>query len=357
MDGMVNRDMIKPIKIGEKWVGPGHPCFIIAEAGVNHNGDVDRAYAMVDVAADVGVDAIKFQTFRTEALVTSRAQSADYQAKATGEENQFALLKSLELGFDDFSGLAEHAEEKGVIFLATPFDDESALFLNDIGVPAFKISSGDVSNLPFLERISTFAKPMILSTGMATLGEVEAAVNTIRNRLKESLVLLHCVSDYPANPADANLRAMATMEKAFHVSVGFSDHTPGIAVAVAAVGLGACIVEKHFTLDRTLPGPDHEASLEPGELKALVSAARMVESALGDGVKRPTPRELETACRVRRSIVSARAVKAGEVLTMDDLALKRPGIGLQPSMVEEVIGKRSRRDLQAGELLKWSDLQ
>jgi len=346
------------VRIADRLVGGGAPCFIIAEAGVNHNGEMELARRLVDAAADTGADAVKFQTFRTEALVTQEVATAGYQEENTGTANQRDLLASLELPFEAFRELASHAAKRKILFLSTPFDGESAGFLQELDLPAFKIASGEITNLPFLEQIARFGKPVILSTGMATLGEVERAVERIRAvGGGDRLILLHCVSDYPANPADVNLRAMETLAAAFGVPVGFSDHTEGIIIPIAAAALGACVVEKHFTLDRTLPGPDHRASLEPEELAEMIRGIRAAEKALGDGVKRPTARERETARAVRKRIVTQRAVARGEVFTLDALTTRRASIGLPSFQMEEVVGRRARRDLAAGEGVEWGDLE
>ncbi len=342
------------VSVGPWCLGRGGRCVLIAEAGINHNGDLNLAHRLVETAAACGADAVKFQTFRAEAVLSPVAAKAAYQKATTGEgESQLDMARRLELPFEAFVQLAEHCRERGIVFLSTPFDDESAGFLDSLGVSAFKVSSGDLTNLPFLRRLAAFGRPLILSTGMATLGEVEQAV---AHCCRDRLVLLHCVSAYPAAPADVNLRAMKTLRRAFGVPVGLSDHTAGIAVPLAAAALGACVVEKHFTLDRTLPGPDHRASLEPGELAALAQGLRDVVAALGDGLKRPVPAEADTATVARRSIVAARDLQVGEILTEEMVAIKRPGSGLPPVLLPHVLGRKLTTAARAGDLITWEML-
>lgn len=349
--------MIEGINIGKHTIGPGYPCFIIAEAGVNHNGEVELAKRMVDAAAEAGADAVKFQTFQAEKLVSPGTPKADYQIRnADSAESHFEMIKRLELGKDAHRQLVAHCGEQDILFLSSPFDEESADFLDELDVAAFKIPSGEITNLPYLTHIARKGKPMIVSTGMATLDEVEEAIRVIREADDPGLILLQCVSNYPALPADVNLRAMETMSRAFGVPVGYSDHTFGNEVAFAAVALGACVVEKHFTLDRNLPGPDHRASVEPADLAALVQGIRAVELALGDGCKRPAPSEVNTAGIVRKSLVVAQDVAAGTVLSEDLIAIKRPGTGLPASMLPFVIGRRTRRDMKKNTLLRLEDL-
>lgn len=339
------------LEICGRRIGPGQPCFVIAEAGVNHNGSLELARRLIDAAADAGADAVKFQTFRAERLVTVDAPKAEYQKRTTGtEESQFAMLKRLELDEAAHRELMAYALSRGLVFLSTPFDEPSADLLESLQLPAFKVPSGEVTNLPFLGYLARKGRPMLLSTGMSTLDEVEAAVAVIRAAGQPPLALLHCVSNYPAEPATSNLRAMATMAQAFQVPVGFSDHTMGTEIAIAAVALGACCIEKHLTLDRTMPGPDHEASLEPAELAAMMKSIRHVEAALGHGRKEPAASESGTAAVARKSLVAARDLAAGEVLALEAIAIKRPGTGLPPRMREELIGKTARVAIRAGTL-------
>ncbi len=340
------------ISIGARRVGPDQPCFVIAEAGVNHNGDLELARRLVDAAAEAGADAVKFQTFSADRLATAAAPQADYQRRNTGiEESQRAMLHRLELTAEAHRELMARCRERGILFLSSPFDEDSADFLEELGVPAFKIPSGELTNVPFLAHVARKGRPLIVSTGMATLDEVRQAVETIRQAGSPPLALLHCVSSYPAQPADVNLRAMATLREAFAAPVGFSDHTDGVEIALAAVALGACIIEKHFTLDRNLPGPDHKASLEPAELTSLAAAIRRVEAALGDGVKRPAKCEADAARVARKSLVAARDLSAGSVLRREDLAIRRPGTGLPPSALARVVGMLAKEDIAAGTIL------
>jgi N-acetylneuraminate synthase/N,N'-diacetyllegionaminate synthase len=350
--------MPESVLIGERAVGPEEAVFIIAEAGVNHNGDPELAKRLVDAAAQAGTDAVKFQTFRAEKVISPQAPKADYQLETTNaSESQLEMLKRLEMPFDAFRELHAYCGGKNILFLCTPFDNGSADFLYELGVPAFKISSGEITNWPFLEHVARKGKPIILSTGMSNLGEVEDAVEAIRTAGNEKLVLLHCVSNYPADPADANLRAMQTMAEALKLPVGYSDHTPGIEVALAAVALGACVIEKHFTLDKNLPGPDHKASLEPGELAQLVAGIRTVEAALGNARKEPAKSEEGNRLVVRRSLAVNTDVPEGKAIEAAMLTALRPGNWIPPSMLAKVVGKKTARPLKAGEFLKWEDLK
>jgi len=322
--------------------------FVIAEAGVNHNGDLGLARALVDVAAAAGADAVKFQTFTADGLVTRTAPTAEYQRRALGgASSQHAMLAALELSPAAHETLWAHCASRGIEFMSTPFDVESAYFLKRLGVKRLKISSGDVTNLPMLEVVGGLGLPVILSTGMADLVEVEAAVATLRASGLTDLVILHCVSNYPADPALTNLRAMDTLGQRFGVPVGLSDHSPGLAVAIAAVARGAACVEKHFTVDRSLPGPDHQASLLPDELSALVRSVREIERALGDGVKRPVPSELPIRLVARKSLVAGRDLPAGTAIRREDLLILRPGTGLPPSALPRVVGRRTARAVPA----------
>jgi len=318
--------------------------FVIAEAGVNHNGDMALARALVDVAAAAGADAVKFQTFVVDRLVTRTAATAEYQQRALGgEQSQYEMLARLELSAADHEMLAGHCAARGIEFMSTPFDPESAHFLKRLGVRRIKISSGDVTNLPMLEVVGALGLPVILSTGMADLDEVAEAVATLRGTGVTDLALLQCISNYPADPALTNLRVMDTFARTFGTPVGLSDHSTGIAVAIAAAARGAAYIEKHFTLDRALPGPDHQASLLPDELRALVAAVREVESALGDGVKRPAPSELPVRAVARKSLVAARDLPPGTALAAADLVILRPGTGLSPAALPRVLGRRTTR--------------
>lgn len=344
--------MVGSLQIAGRAIGPGRPCFIIAEAGVNHNGDLALAKQLIDAATAAQADAVKFQTFDAERLASATAPKAAYQLRATNPaESQREMLRRLELSEPIHRELIAHSAKRGILFLSTPFDEISADLLDGLGMPAFKIPSGEITNLPFLAHVARQGKPMIVSTGMATLAEVEAAVRTIQAIHQQGLVLLQCVSNYPADPAEANLRAMQTMAEAFGVPVGYSDHTPGLAVALAAVALGACVVEKHLTLDRGLPGPDHRVSLEPDEFSALVQGIRTVEAALGHGRKEPAPSEAGTAAVARKSLVAARDIPAGSTLTEAFVVIQRPGTGLPPSMLTQVVGRKAMKAIPAGTVL------
>lgn len=353
--------MIRPAKsvqIARRNIGAGAPCFIIAEAGVNHNGDLNIARQLISVAAEAGADAVKFQTFTAESLVTKDAPKAEYQLRNTGAaESQYEMLRRLELTEDAHLELMSYCSAKGILFMSTPFDEESADFLDEIGVAVFKMPSGEITNLPFLTHVAGKGKPMIVSTGMADLNEVETAVRCIEAAGNPDLALLHCVSNYPAEPADVNLHAMKTMQSAFNVPVGFSDHTLGFEVTLAAVALGACVIEKHITMDRRLRGPDHAASLEPDELKQMVRAIRNVEAALGHGRKQPTAAEANTAAVARKSLIAARDLPAGTILKAELIAIRRPGTGLSPAMRTQLVGRKLRKNVQAGELLNLEMLE
>lgn len=341
------------------------PCYIIAEAGVNHNGSEELAYRLVDAAVTAGADAVKFQTFKAESLVTINAKKAAYQKKQTGAGEQFAMLKALELSYDAHRRLAGYCAEQEIEFLSTPFDEESANFLIGLGCQRLKIPSGELTNIPFLRFLATKGLPLILSTGMASLEEVAEAVMLIaavreesgfNEPLAERLSLLHCTSNYPTSLRDVNLRAMRTLAEEFHLPVGYSDHTAGTFVAPIARALGAVIFEKHFTLDRSLPGPDHAASLEPDELVQMVKAIRDTDTLLGRAEKLPTGPELEVRIAARRSVTLKRNVSAGVPLTEADLTLMRPGDGLPPSTLESLYSMRLVHDLQAGTTLHREDL-
>ncbi|MCG2825299.1 MAG: N-acetylneuraminate synthase [Thermoplasmatales archaeon] len=334
-------------------IGKGKPCFVIAEAGVNHNGKIDLAKKLVGVAKNADADAVKFQTFKTEKMLVKEAPKARYQKETTGEGTQYDLIKKLELSEKDFKELAGYAKRKGIMFLSTPFDEESANLLEELNVPAFKIGSGDLTNLQLLEYIAKKNKTMIVSTGMSTLDEVREAVETVRNTGNNQIILLHCTSNYPANIEDCNLRAMQTLEKEFDVPVGYSDHTIDITVPVAAVVMGACIIEKHFTLDKNLPGPDHRASLEPDELKEMIRQIRLVEKALGTGEKKPAESEMEVQKVARKSIVARVNIQKGSIITRGMLAIKRPGTGLVPKYYYKIVGKKAKKNIKENKLMDW----
>jgi N,N'-diacetyllegionaminate synthase len=331
--------------------------FIIAEAGVNHNGSVDLAMRLIDVAKASGADAVKFQTFRADQLASRSAQKAPYQERTTSAaESQFAMLQRLELNAEAHQRLNDHCRQVGIEFLSSPFDMQSADLLAEMNVQLYKVPSGEITNLPFLGHLASKAKPLILSTGMSTLGEVEEAVRVIRESGAPRLTLLHCVTEYPAPYAEINLRAMLTLRSAFGLPVGYSDHTPGTEIAVAAVALGAEVIEKHLTLDRSLPGPDHHASLEPAEFQQMTKAIRHVESALGTGVKAPAACELPNLPVARKSIVAAHALPAGHPLNSTDLEIKRPGSGLPAKFLPALIGRTLRVSVSKEEVINWDHL-
>ena len=328
---------------------------IIAEAGVNHNGDIGLAKKLIDVAAEAGADLVKFQTFNANRLVTHAAKKADYQTKNTdGNESQQEMLRRLELTPAMHNDLIAHCALRNIGFLSTGFDIESVDLLLSLGQHLFKIPSGEITNLPYLRHIGRLGKPVILSTGMATLGDIEAAIEVLEQAgtPRSRMTILHCTTEYPAPMTEVNLRAMQTINNAFGIAVGYSDHTQGIEVAIAAVALGATVIEKHFTLDRNLPGPDHNASLEPAELKAMVSAIGNVEAALGDGIKHLTPSEVRNKPVARKSLVASRVIKAGEAFSEQNVTTKRPGNGISPMRWYEIIGRYATRDFTADELIE-----
>jgi N,N'-diacetyllegionaminate synthase len=324
---------------------------IIAEAGVNHNGDIRIAKALIDVASDSGADMIKFQTYHTEAISIKNAQKAEYQRRNTKTSTtQYEMLRKLELSFTEFKLLFEYCQEKNITFLSSPFDLESVDFLHELGIELFKIPSGEITDYLYLKKIAKFHKPILLSTGMATMKEIEDALAILEPN--DEITLLHCTSDYPAAMKDVNLKAMCSMRKIFHKEVGYSDHTLGIEAAIAAVALGACVIEKHITLDRSLPGPDQRVSLVPEELKQLVHAIRNIEEAIGDGEKRPTASELKNKEAVRKSLVASETILQGETFTANNIVAKRPGNGISPMQYEMMLGKRAKRDYIRDELIE-----
>lgn len=351
--------------------------YILAEAGVNHNGDVAMAYELIDAAAAAGADAVKFQAFKAAALVNDSAPKADYQTQTTGEgESQLAMLKRLELGEDDLLALAEACKTRGIEFVCTPFDSQSLAFLHEtVGVKRIKISSGDATNGPLLEEIGRTGLPSILSTGMCDLGDIEGGLGALacgylgvsasksaradalvspegQRLLRQNVTLLHCTTEYPAPIDEINLRAMDVLRSAFGLAVGYSDHTPGTTVPVAAAAMGACMLEKHFTLDRELPGPDHRASLEPGELRSMVEQVRSIERALGDGRKTVSPSEAKNMSVARKSLVAAQAIRQGETFTPENLGVKRPGTGVSPMRYWEFVGRVADRDYRPDEVIE-----
>ena len=328
--------------------------FIIAEAGVNHNGSIELAKQLIEKGAEAGVDAVKFQSFKASKLVTVNAEKADYQIANTGnnDENQYDMIKKLELDYDKHQELMDYAISKNVMFLSSAFDLESIDLLVDLDLSVFKIPSGEITNLPYLRKIALTKKPVILSTGMATLGEIEEALEVLKNNGTTDVTVLHCNTEYPTPMSDVNLTAMNTMKDAFKVKVGYSDHTLGIEVPIAAVALGAVVIEKHFTLDKTMEGPDHKASLEPDELKQMVKSIRNIEKALGTGVKTPTDSERKNKPIARKSIVAKVPISIGEIFSEENLEIKRPGTGISPMLWDEIIGSKATKDYQADELIE-----
>ncbi|MBR2526666.1 N-acetylneuraminate synthase [bacterium] len=323
--------------------------FIIAEAGVNHNGSFELAKQLVDKASEAGCDCIKFQTFKAENLVNKSAKKADYQIKNTNnDDSQYKMLKNLELSYDKFSQLKEYCELKNIMFLSTPFDLESADFLNNLGMTIFKIPSGEITNLPYLRKINSFGKKVILSTGMANLDEINDALNVLKNC---DVSLLHCTTEYPCPYDNVNMNAMLTIKNKFNLPVGYSDHTQGIEIPVMAVAMGAKIIEKHFTLNKTMEGPDHKASLEPNELKQMVKSIRNIELAFGNGIKKPQENEKKNIEIVRKSIVAKCDIKKGEKFTEENLTVKRPANGISPMRWDEIIGKTALKNYSSDEII------
>jgi len=344
------------VEINGRRIGPGNPCFVIAEAGVNHNGDLAVALELVRRAAECGADAVKFQTFRAERVATAGARKAAYQlANTKPGESQIDMLKALELSEEVHVELIDACNAAGIIFLSTPYNVEDIEMLDRLGVPAFKIASGQIVELAFLDAIRRTERPALLSTGMASLGEVERAISVFGDQ-RDRLVVLQCTTNYPSPVCDANLRAMLTMRDAFGVRVGYSDHTAGMSAAIASVALGACVVEKHFTLSRSMPGPDHSSSAEPAEFAELVRSIRDVEAALGTPMKRPTDSELLNRPQMRRSIVARVAIPAGWVLTDSMVTFKRPGTGISPAKLNDVVGRSALVPIAADEFITWAKI-
>ncbi len=327
--------------------------FIIAEAGVNHNGDINLAKKLIDVASEAGADAVKFQSFKAEKLVTKTAKKADYQNETTDStENQYTMIKKLELDYGKHQELIDYCKSKNIMFLSSPFDLESIDLLNDLGIELFKVPSGEITNLPYLRKIGKLNKKVVVSTGMANLGEIEDAIDVLRVSGTDDISILHCNTEYPTPMEDVNLTAMNTIKDAFKVEVGYSDHTLGIEIPIAAVTLGARVIEKHFTLDKTMEGPDHRASLDPDELKEMVTSIRNIEQALGNGVKKPSKSEQKNKEIARKSIVAGADIKKGERFTEENIEIKRPGEGISPMSWDVVIGKEAKREFAKNELIE-----
>lgn len=350
--------MSNSIRIDHRLIGTEHSCYIIAEAGVNHNGSLDIAKEMIEVAEKAGADAIKFQSFITEDLITKEAPKTSYMLETTqANESQFRMLKGLELSFEDHADLINFCASTGITYLCTPYEKRSVDMLDEIDVPAYKIASTDTNNIPFLKYIASKGRPIILSTGMSSFGEIEQAINTIQEvGDSNSIVILHCTSEYPTPFEDVNLRAIDTLKKAFGIPVGYSDHTRGIDASQWAVVLGADMIEKHFTLDRSFEGPDHSASIEPDEFKLMVNKIRLVELALGSGVKRVMPSEKSNKSKLQKSLVAQNFILAGEEFTDLNITCKRPGTGLPPSWQERVIGNKAKTDINIDEIITLSKI-
>lgn len=330
--------------------------FVIAEAGVNHNGDLDLAKKMVDIAVYSGANAIKFQTFRAENLVVKSASKAKYQQKSSDDkESQFDMLKHLELSKDNHIELLKYCNEQKIIFLSTPFDVESVQLLSNLGLEIFKIPSGEITNLPYLRAIGSLNKKIILSTGMSSLGEIESAIDILvkNGTNRDNITILHANTEYPTPMRDVNLKAMVTIGRAFGLKFGYSDHTLGIEIPIAAVAMGASIIEKHFTLDKTMKGPDHSASLEPKELKEMIQAIRNIELALGDGIKKVSESEQKNILVARKSIIAKAAIKKGEIFTEQNLSTKRPANGINPMFWYEIVGKKANKNYDKDDLIEF----
>lgn len=335
---------------------------IIAEAGVNHNGDMSVAKKLIDAAVDAGVDYVKFQSFKASKLVSPNAKKAEYQIKNIGDDDisQFGMLKKLELSHDDHIELMSYCKLKKIKFFSTAFDTQGVKYLDDLGLDLFKIPSGEITNFPYLRAIAQTGKPVILSTGMSTIKDISDALDVFKRYGldRKEIIILHCNTEYPTPMNDVNLKAMLTIGDTFKVHIGYSDHTLGIEVPIAAVAMGASVIEKHFTLDKTLPGPDHAASLEPGELKAMVKSIRNIEAAIsGDGLKKPSESEMKNIAIVRKSIHILKSLKAGDIISEDDICALRPGGGISPMKWNEVIGKSVVKDTEAYDILNWDNIK
>ncbi len=343
-------------KIGDRTIGRNSPCFIIAEIGVNHNGDVNIAKKMVDKAIEIGVDAVKFQTFISEKLVTKTAEKVEYQNEGEKSDSQMEMLKKLELSQDEFRELKKYCDEKGAVFISTPFDFESAEFLNELGVPAFKVGSGDMNNIPLMEQIASYKTPMIISTGMASMKEVMDTVNTVK-QFHNEITLLHCTSNYPTLPENVNLNSMKTLDESFPYFVGFSDHSVGPDAAMASVACGAKVIEKHFTLDNSMDGPDHKASSNPEVFKGMIDKIRKMEKIIGSADKHLTKSEEEVERIARKSVIALRDLKQGEVITLDMITIKRPATGIKPKYMKNIIGMKMSQDIKEDEVLNYEDVE
>lgn len=331
------------MKIGKRKIGDGEPCFVIAEAGINHNGDINMAKKLIDEASKIGIDCIKFQIFKTEELCSTKS-------------GYFDTLKSVEFSKKQWQGLFSYASKRNVIFTASVFDEGSSDVLEEIGSPLFKIASGDITHSPLLRHVGQKNKPILLSTGASKTDEIKKALDEIYKTKNRQVALFHCVSNYPTDPKEANLKVIQALKKKFKIPVGFSDHTVGTLIPLTAVALGANMIEKHYTLDRKLPGPDHKQSLEPKEFKQMIEDIRTIENALGDGIKKPTSAEKKIRDLIRRSITSKTKISKGTIITADMIKISRPGNGIQPSFYNSVIGKKSAKDIEKDEIITWKKL-
>ena len=341
------------VKIGDRYIGEEEPCFIIAEAGVNHNGDINLAKKLIDVAKDAGADTVKFQTFKTERFLSKNIVVPKH-VKST--ESLFDTIRKLELSEEGHYELSKYCKRKGIIFMSTPMDNNSVDLLDNIGVPVFKVASSDLDNLPLLDYIAKKEKPIILSTGMGTIGEVGEAVEVIKSNGNDDIIILHCVSTYPPRVEDVNLRAINTLRDAFKLPVGYSDHTIGINIPLAAVVIGAKVIEKHLTLDKKMEGPDHAVSADPADLKNLIAGIREIEKSFGTGVKSPSKDEIEMKKSFRKSVVAGVDIKKGETITPEMLSIKRPGTGISPKYFDFIVGRKAERDINKDELLSFKDI-
>jgi len=349
--------MISIVKIGNFTIGPGSQCFIIAEAGVNHNGDINLAKQLIKKAKECGADCIKFQTFKAEHVASANAPKASYQLKTTDpKESQIKMLKKLELPSESYGELIQFSKEQGIIFLSTPYNLDDVNFLDELGVQAFKLASMHAVEPNIIKHVARKGKPLILSTGMATLGEIDEAVKLFRETGNEQLVLLQCTTNYPSRQEDANLLSMRTMRDAFDVLVGYSDHTQDDTACIVSVALGATVIEKHFTLDKNLPGPDQSTSYEPKEFSRLIGVIRNAEKVLGSASKEPCEMEKINTAGMRRSLVSKKNIPAGTEITENMLTCKRPATGLSPRYIDYVVGKKARKDIPADSLIQWTYL-
>ena len=352
---MGREGIMRKIRIGSKLIGEEEPCFIIAEAGVNHNGDIKLAKKLIDAAKDAGADAVKFQTFHAEEIVTLKSEKAIYQHRAK-EKTQYEMLKALELSFDEFRELKRYCDNKGIEFISTPYDIKSVEFLNEIGINRYKVASADIINKPLIEAIVKTKRQIILSTGMATLGEIERTISLIKDFGNTDIILLHCTTSYPTPYDQVNMNVLDTLKKAFGLPVGYSDHTLGIEIPIMAVSMGAKVIEKHFTLDRRMEGPDHFASLEPCELKKMVEAIRNVEKSFGSKRKERTDEEKKNIFFMRRSVHASEDIKQGEIIKENNIKITRPFEGVEPWFLNNILGKKIKTNVKKDEAIEWGDL-